>query len=499
MFCNHFSNAQTIKEIPVVYETGGSVGKQIQKALDTALEDPSGQTQYIVSLPAGTYQLDTLLKVHSNTTIKMNGCTLIRQTDKTMLRIGLEDVSYSGYNGQHDIRIEGGTFDGNGKDLKSSASPIRMGHGRNISFENVTVSNVYNSHHVELAGCENVSFENCEFKDFNGKGVNGGNNEALQFDILHNASHFPKYPGFDDTPCQNVVVNNCRFKNLQRGLGTHSAVAGSYFNNMKFTNNHFEDIKGYAIIATAYKASEISNNTIEDCGAGILFRNMVQGYNNMYTPINGQVNLDNDANSVISDNVIRVKDYKYATTAYGISLYGEILKSKKKNAPKGNYTLENVTVANNTITMNNSGYGIWLQTANNCLIDNNTVNMDIAGNVAGKGNSDCIRLVKSKKITISNNAFNQKKNNKKTNKACGIVITTGSNAKVANNTIQNSPKDGIFVVSKSSADINSNTIKKTGRYGVFASEKSTVTAKKNKISKTKGDKLRAGSDSKMKK
>lgn len=475
--------AQTVKQIQVTFAPGASVGKTIQDALNEALEDQSGNTLYEITLPAGTYQLDTLLKVFSYTTIKMEGCTLVRDTDKTMLRIGYEDTTCYGYSGQHDITIVGGCFDGGGMAKKVTGSIVRMGHASNITIRNVTFQNVYETHHVELAGCENVLFEGCTFKDFFSKKdkTNSANNEALQFDVLHNAEHFPKYPAFDDTPCRNVTVSKCRFDNLQRGLGTHSAVAGSYFTNMQFVNNEFTNINGYAIIATNYQDSVIQGNQISDCGAGILFRSMVQGYENFYTPLNKKVSIRRNANSLISDNQITVKDFKYKNVPYGISLYGEKLTSKKKDVPKGDYTLEGVTVKNNTVTMNNRGYGIWLQGADKCKLDGNSVTMDIKSSVSGKGNGDCIRLVKSKNNQITGNTLTQKQKNKKTNKACGIVVTTKSGATISGNQIHNSPKDAIFVVDKSKATVKGNNINKAGRYGLNVCENSTVTSKKNKL------------------
>ncbi len=495
------AKAQTVKKVTVNLTGVESVGKTIQAALDQALEDQSGATLYEITLPKGTYELDTLLKVFSYTTIKMDGCTLVRDVDKSMLRIGYEDTHYKGYSGIHDVTIIGGCFDGNGDDLNCDVSLIRMGHGANLTFKNVTFKDAYKKHHMEFAACKNVLLENCTFTGFytNKKDVtNSANNEAVQFDVMHVEEHFPKYPVFDDTPCMNITVNRCTFTDLQRGLGVHSGVAGSYFTNVKFTNNTFKNIKGYAIVATNFKSSEISGNTIENCGAGILFRSMVQGYNNFYTPLNGKVVIDNDADSMIANNTIQVSDHKYKTTAYGISLYGEKLTKKKKDAPKGDYTLSGVTVCNNTITMNNSGYGIWLQGTKKNTVQNNKVTMNIKKSVSGKGNSDCIRLVKSKNIKIDGNTFTQKKSNKKTAKACGIVLMNASSATITKNQINNSPKDGIFLNQKSTATIKNNTIKKTGRYGLNVCNKSKATAKKNKMTKCKKRKTHTLSGGKIK-
>ena len=495
------ANAQTVKKIEVQLDGVKSVGKTIQKALDEALEDQSGETLYEITLPQGTYKLDTLLKVFSYTTIQMEGCTLVRDTEKTMLRIGYEDDKYSGYNGMRDITIIGGCFDGNGENAACEGALIRMGHGQNITMRNVTLKNAYNAHHCEMAACKNVLIENCTFEGFysNKKDpVNAANNEALQFDIMHLSKQFPKYPTLDDTPCANVTVTGCTFNNLQRGLGTHAGVAGSYFQNMKFTNNTFTNIMGYAMIATNYQDAEISGNVIKNCGSGILFRSMVQGYGTFYTPHSDEFTINNNANAVITNNTIQVSDRKYSTTAYGISLYGLKVSKKKKDVPKGNFELSGVTVENNNITMNNSGYGVWVQGTKNSAIKNNKVTMNIKKSVSGKGNSDCIRLVRSTKITIDRNVLTQKKNNKKTVSACGIILAEQSSATITNNKITNSPKDGIFLNQKSSATIKNNTINKAGRYGLNVCNKSKATSKKNKFTKCKKRKTHAYSGGKIK-
>ncbi len=498
---SQFVFAQTVKKIDVNLEQVESVGKTIQKALDEALKDQSGETLYEITLPKGTYRLDTLLKVFSYTTIKMDGCTLVRDEFKTMLRIGYEYTSYSAYNGIHDVTVIGGCFDGNGKDEKCAASIVRLGHGANIRFQNVIFRNVYDAHHVELAACRDVEFLDCIFKDFyyDGDVTNAQNREALQFDVMHTKSHFPKYPSLDDTPCKSITVSGCVFENLQRGLGTHSAVAGSYFENMRFINNEFRDVKGYAMIATNFKQSEISGNIIENCGSGILFRSMVKGNKNFYAPHSNHYVIDNDSNTVIKNNKIIITDHNYDVTVYGISLYGEKLTAKKYDAPKGDYTLSGVVVIDNIITMKNSGYGIWVQGAKDNKILRNEVVMNINASVPGKGNSDCIRLVKSKKIQIEKNTLIQKKNNKKTKEGCGIVLMDGSSAMIVDNKIQNSSKDGIFLNKKSKATIKKNTIKKTGRHGLNVCNKSVATVKKNHFIKCKKKEIQLLSGGKVKK
>ncbi len=520
------------KTINVVITKTDDAGKEIQDFLDQAKEDASGNTTYVFNFPQGEYVLkDTVLKVYSYSTLNMTGCTLKRVGEgrkwKSMLRIGKatgdsetgdpNDPGAYGYNGYHDIAINGGTFDGNGAAAAAvkadSPSMLRFGHGKNLSFSGVTFKNPYDNHQIEFAACKGITFKNCVFDGFTPKSgktgasaVNYANNEALQFDIMHNSSHFTQYPFYDDTPCQDIVVDGCTFTNLQRGLGTHSAVAGSYFDNIQFTNNTFNNIGGYAIAATNYKNAVISGNTIKDCGAGIIFRSMVQSHDTFYSPLSGSFTVDHEANSVIENNTIQISDKKYSNAiAYGISLYSEIVKNDISNdggndkVPAGDYTLYGVKVNNNTVTMNNGGYGIWLQTTNTCDVSDNNVMMDVPAGCSGKGNCDPIRLVKSKNINILKNSFVIKKNNKKTKKACGIVVTTNSSANIEGNTIKNAPKDGIFVVTKCSATVKKNTVNKTGRYGLNVCDNSKATSIKTKYKKCKKRPFNEYKKSKIKK
>ncbi|MBE5924976.1 MAG: hypothetical protein E7271_11045 [Lachnospiraceae bacterium] len=520
------------KTINITVTNPADAGKEIQDELDKAKYDSSGINNYVFNFPKGELILkDTVLKVYSYSTLNLEGCTLKRVSTemdwRSMLRIGNATGTDKGdpidkgakeYNGYHDIKIIGGTFDGNGSealaaDAKKCPTMLRFGHGYNLSFEGVTLKNPYDNHHMEFAACKGITIKNCTFEGFvpkKGKSgataVNYANNEAVQFDIMHNESHFTQYPEYDDTPCQDIVVDGCTFTNLQRGLGTHSAVAGSYFNNIQFTNNTFNNISGYAITATNYKNATISGNTITDCGAGIIFRSMVQSHDTFYTPLAGSFTIDNDAASVITGNTIQVSDKKYKkATAYGISLYGEVVSSAisndggKDEVPEGNFTLKGVTVTDNKITMNNSGYGIWLQSSDSCVVSGNTVTMNVGAGVSGSGNCDPIRLVKSKDNSLINNTLEIKKKNKKTQKACGIVITTKSSATLTGNTIKNALKDGIFVVTKSSAVVKSNKIIKTGRYGLNVCEKSTARSIKNTFKKCKKRQYNVYDKSKIKK
>lgn len=494
--------AKEIITIVVDADTTGKTdaSKIIQKALDVARK-PASNTTYKIILPPGTYSIQTGLKIYSNTHLYMKGATLKREFSGSIMRFGRESdipsTGYKGYNGFCDIVIEGGVFDGNAeKNPKYNASLLRFAHAKNITIKDVTFQDVRKSHHVEAAAVNNLKVTGCTFKDYHG--TEDSNNEALQLDIMHTEKHFPKYGSYDDTISQNVVIENNKFINLQRGVGTHSGVSGSYFTNIKIRRNTFENIQGYAIIATNYKKSEISNNVMTNVGAGIRFRTMDPTYNTFYISKNNY-KINGDMKSKITNNQIVVTDKGYKTTAFGISVYGEDLrKVSTKLKSKKDYRIKNVEVAGNTITMKNRGYGIWLQGAQKIKVNSNKVIIAIPKTARGGGNGDGIRLIQSTDITISKNTIVGKTNNSKSKEQCGIVLNTNSKAVISGNIINNSNKDGIYLFAGCSAEIKGNKINNSKRDGIFLNRNCSATITKNTISKTVRHGINAGGSSKVK-
>ena len=467
------AKAEASKEI-VLNMSAGDPYKIIQEALNEARDNATDEMPYKIVIPAGTYDLNGQLKVYSNTWVSMNGVTLRNKYGKTMMRFGWPDDEFSAYNGYRNITFEGGTWDG----LNKAAALFHFSHSENIVIKNATFKNVKSSHHVEFAACRDVLVENCRFYNYTGK--TSSNNEALQMDVVHNKEHYSDGK-YDDTPCQNVTVTGCTFQNVQRGVGTHTGVAGSYFSNIQITDNVFDNIHGYAIIGTNFINSKIDGNVITNAAAGIMFRSMIQSQDNFYAPNKGSFVIDRNSNSSITNNKITVTNRKYSATSYGISVYGEKRTKVKNGIPKGDFRIAKVTVSGNTVYLKDSGYGIWFQGTMNSKITNNNIVCATPKSGDGKGNGDGVRLVKSTKNTILGNRITVKNKNSKCKNACGIVLTNGSSATITQNILKKANKDSIFVTQKSTAAIKKNTIQGAGRYGVHASEKSKVTASGNKI------------------
>lgn len=494
------SYAKTKQYITVDMQAKSTPRKSLQAVFDEIGENNKTNSNilYVVTIPRGTYEINGVLRVFSNTYVKMKGVTLKRTSAKSMLHLGEDADAFNGYNGYHDITFEGGTWDGNGKEhSKYDVSIVRLGHGKKITFKGVTFTNVVEAHHLEMAACRDVVFDKCTFSNFVGK--SDGNVEALQIDIMRK-SHFPKYDKYDDTPCKNITIKNCKFYNLQRGMGTHSGVAGSYHENITISNNVFENIQGYAIRGTNYRKAKIKNNKINNVGAGIMLCNMSTSRENFYKPLSGKPKIKNNSYSSITGNTITVTDKKYDAAGYGIAVYGDILLKKTNGIPKGNYSIKQVKVSDNVITMKNKEYGIWLYRANNSTISNNKITMSIPGNASGIYYGNAVHMVAGSGITIKNNSMTFTSKNKKSKYSCGIVILSYSNATITDNVINNSCRDGIRVAYGSYATIRNNTLKKPGRYAVYVYKKSQAHCKGNKFYKvSKKKRMKKDKGSKIKK
>ena len=500
-------------EITLNVENGADISDAFNRSALLAKYDQSG-TVYKITIPAGKYYASKQLVLWSNTYVYMNGVTIIRNDGVNFLRFGrkdeLEANPAKGYNGFSNIRIEGGTFDGNGY----SNAIIQIGHSKNITFKGITFKNVKNAHMVEIGGCSDVSIENCAFTGFSGNWGSSTNYEALQFEVVTSTGkHFAGYPDVnDETPCRNITVKGCSFKNLQRATGTHTGIANSYFSNMNFINNTFENITGFALIATNYSNSTISGNVMKNCGSGIMFRSVELAHKNFYaskTHSNyhpSYVNL----NSKILNNRISVSGgyvANYGNVAYGIQLNGENLTSAKGSVPKGDFRCAGVTVQGNVIDYSVTGYGIWLIGAVNNRINSNTVNVKISKKGKG-GTGDGIRMEKSTSNTVYANAITDNSNNyasgmsgialvsspgntllsnviKKTKKDGIRLDKSNSNALTSNN-ISGAKRDGIHLESSKSVKMTSNVISKSKRHGIAANKCKKLYILKNRITSCKG-------------
>ncbi len=253
----------------------GDSATKIQNALNAA-RDAGGGTVYI---PTGTYNLGSRLEIYTGTTLLLSQkAVMFRNHNSNMIINGLAGASYSGYAGQTDIKIIGGIWECRGTAFPSTpAMGISIGHGSNIIIQDLTVSNVGGYHAIEINSSKNVRISNCRFVGFKDTGSRGFS-EAVQIDLSKSSSVFGAFGSYDNTPCTDVVIENCYFgpsgtagtTSWPTGIGSHSYTSGVKHTNIKMIGNTFDSMTEYAIrLDVTHDDTIISNNIIKNCYAGI--------------------------------------------------------------------------------------------------------------------------------------------------------------------------------------------------------------------------------------
>lgn len=487
----------------------------IQKALDYCKNNASPADIHTVKIPKGEYCVYSSLDVYGNTVIDLNSSVITRSEDcSSIVRFGRKSETVYGYNGFKNVTVKNGTFDAR---HRGKGSLFRFAHASNVEINNITFKNTTDVNHLlTFAASENVRVLNCTFRDMKiTEKLSKFNCEALQIDIL--MERYIDYPAYDGTRTRNVTVSGCSFINVPRGLGTHSGIAGYYFDNMVFKNNTFKNITDYAIKAVNYINSEISDNKITDCGSGISCSAVTNGsLVNFYAPLKSSDKIIRSYNVKISNNNISLKSNGADSVSFGIRLTGANIKNQKDKDGKvysADCRIGGVTVEKNTITTSvneencyalhiDGGLGSVYGEKSDLVLKNNTVNFtDTSG--TGKTNYG-IRLENSANVYVYGNKITGKKAKKynvhssmvadncqgitvvsnKLNGAAafGIKLTDVSKAKVQKNSLNNIKSNGIYVYKGcKSVSVSSNKIKNTSGYGIALSDASVSSISSNSI------------------
>ncbi len=424
----------------------------VEEALKLAKENASAEYPITVYVPSGTYYMSKCLHIYSNTNLILQPDTFFirkKEENYNLLKAGLQDEVNTGYTGYMNINISGGVWD---CAYKGTSCGMRFAHCMNVTLQNVTILNNYNSHHMELAAANNFKILNCRFSGY--KRTNTADGQAIQIDILHNSTHFPSYEKFDDTPCMNVTVDSCSFENVYAGVGTRSGVIGSYFDNIRITNNSFVNVKDTAISAFNYRNSVIENNYISSSTIGVFFENFpvtnLAGKFYMPNSKSAATDIINYSNCSISNNTIGINNNTGRDISSGIAVCGGVLTENEASygLQLGSYHIDNITVSNNTIKTNRNSYGIILRYVNSSSITGNNVK----ANSRETNGCSAIDLEHSSNNTVASNRLDSYYN--------GISVTKSSlKNKFTYNAILNS-----FKYAYSADQTAGGTVYNTNRY-----------------------------------
>lgn len=484
---------------------GRNFSRALNEALNTARKKASASKPAVVTVSKGNYKLDRTIKIYSNTTLKAKGCTF--KYYGNLLRNGYSGASsVSGYNGSSNITIDGGTWDAavpysqaGTANWRIQHSTLRFGHCKNITIKNCTFKNNYNCHDIEFGGVNNGKITKCNF--YNDKGVNifknDGGREAIQLDV-NTSEAMPEFSKYDNTPTKNITLSYCNFKNKFRAIGSHHAVLGNTFDNIKVHHNYFRNIGGITVYGVYWTNSKIYSNTMDYVGLGVDMRTMTTGsgynfYNNKNLTCKKCDKIVKNSKTYIYDNKItlRKKNNTYAR-ACGIRVMGDYYakKDKKTGVKAGTYKVYNVNVglnANNTskpnIIKGNVAVGIQLNYAVNSNICNNEINAD--GSVSETSNG--IEVKGCKNVNVSMNTVK----NGKLDAARGIYLTPtaagiGNNKiTVTGNTVKNFKSSGIYMYSSDNTSVKNNNVSNGDDMGISVRTSDNNIVENNTITKAK--------------
>lgn len=464
--------------------------KAVQNALYEASNNATTSKPYKIKVAAGTYSLTQALHIYPNTYLDMNGVTVKLATGAAtnMMKFGDSEDTQSGYYYEN-IILDGGTWDANG----GSNTVIKIGHGKNVTLKNLTVKNVKDAHLMEVAGVDGLTITGCTFKD-QSLAVSADKlfYEAIQLDVLLE-SHIVGFRA-EDIPMKNVVIDNCTFKNVPRGIGSHTAILNNPATNIEIKNCTFTDVKSAAIQGMNWVNCTITNNTIKNVPRGIAIYSIrdegtflsstakKEGGIDTKTPVT-YVKPADDQKIVIKNNTITCggvdpyADYEDTAILVGGVNFPKAHKGEDGDKlPAGNYYISGVTISNNTIKT--IGHGIRLEDTRKATISENNITYN-----GGESKISYYGIQLREGSTaenINNNTITKPQSN-------GIFLYSGSSTKEINgNTITSPGKNGIDIEDSTTTEILDNKITSPSENGIYAFNNATVeTIKDNTITSAK--------------
>lgn len=480
---------------------GEDHGYENYYALSSALGRADGEHPLSVKVKAtGRYYVSSsggALMMRSNTTLDLNGAVLIRSggMKNLMQNESLEgERSVAGYTATEHVTVKNGTLDGGGNSMPK-LNLVNLGHAQGLRFENVTFLHGQGSHLLELNGCRDCTITGCTFDGYDFAGTKN-RLEAVQLDISYNGTGdnwndvycSTGTAGCDNTVCQNILVENCQFKDYPAGVGNHHCLYGGPKNrkitirNNSFTNRvkwgKVNDYEPPAIWCYGFEDSEVSGNTITGVyQCGVRF---------------------SGGSLKVKKNIIGTKAKPVSYPPIYVTEANSYVKNKKKQRKAESVVggcVDGNTIYTTYLKSKNGGITVYGKSKLSSISGNTIVSKK--GNGISIGSNSTVKNVKSNKLTNpamsgiylgSGGAVTNLSSNTVTNaKQSGIYITRGTAKNVNGNTVKNGKSHGIEANSSAKVTtVNANTV--TGCKGVgirITNKKLKITVQKNKLTGNK--------------
>lgn len=276
-------------------QLGGALGYAVTDygALGDGSNDDSAAIQSVLNLvadttpgarvvvPPGTYLLQSELEIRSSVWIElMPGATLKRGNASMQYMIRNFSATYgpTGYTGRGRIRITGGVWDAAGDTLTGSVTAIIIAHAKGVLIENVTVRNVRDWHAIEINSSQDVIVRGCKGEGFKVATSGREISETIQVDGAFTGGAIPGMAasGYDNTPCDNVLVEGCSARpygslgSFGRLVGSHSYVDNVFHTRIRVIGNYATGLGDYAVRAYNWWDAVVANNTFYSCNGAFM-------------------------------------------------------------------------------------------------------------------------------------------------------------------------------------------------------------------------------------
>ncbi|MBQ6633647.1 MAG: right-handed parallel beta-helix repeat-containing protein [Ruminococcus sp.] len=406
-----------------------------------------------IIVPEGTYNLKKTLYIFSNTWVCADkNAVMVRNHAAGSIVRNYQEDDKGGYAADKRIVIEGGVWDGRPTASSYEFSNMRFGHMSDLIIKNAVIKNNYNGHHIELGGVQRVTIEGCEVCGFTGK----SRKEAIQLDTMINESVFNSYAPFDDTACDNVVIKNCSFHDLDRAVGSHSGMLGVYYTNIVISGCTFTDLTGSAIPMINYKNCLIENNTMTNVGTAIDIKHMALESMEYYysRPAYTTEKINDVANIVVRNNTITNAVTKGVPTPYAIRIYGKHV-TDSSFLPDYDFMVKGIKITGNTI--NAAGSAIAMVNTEGIFIDSNTLSYNTDED--NLSDVDAIVSYGGSSVSVTRNKISSPARN-------GVMMDGGRDNTISENDIGGAADNAISLTSTQDADVEQNTISSPVNHGI---------------------------------
>lgn len=318
-----------------------------------------------ILIPEGkTYAFTSKIVVYSNTDVQFDGIIKAVGTGTTSFEFYDRVTETPGYTGVHDVYFHGcGTFDGSGdKYTDAVATPFRVHHCKNITFEGITIKAWSKYHAIECGGTDGLTIKNVAFSGMFPNGTQGMS-EAVQIETITSDGAGGAIP-YDNTYTKNVLIEGCSFV---AGDGHMLHAVGMHSGQDDTKENMFENI----IIRNCILESDISvigtsvnqlNNSLLSLRYNI--RNLLIE-NNLFTKAAGlAIALYRNMENV---RIVRNTILRSETTAIHVGIVNNAI------------TLSNVMIVDNTIinpnmaSTSDNGAAIILGACDGAYVCGNTI------------------------------------------------------------------------------------------------------------------------------